>query len=123
MPLRRRLLGPAERHGSDENQYCQYGAENSHQSPSYLTPRCSSASDGQPFHSAIALFPRYCRSSTPILLVQKPLAVRSRKLLKKAAPWASAGSTFPGYARSSSTRLRSTSVHSMKDLSNRVSHK
>src|SRR5439155_26858244 len=77
------LLSPAGQRGSDDDQYC---VEGTHQSPSYFTPRCSSASDGQPFHSGTALFPRYCRSSIPILLVQKPLAVKSRKLLKKAAP-------------------------------------
>ena len=33
----------------------------------------------------------YCRSAMPIFVVQKPLAVRSRKLLKNATPWRSSG--------------------------------
>ena len=37
------------------------------------------------------MLPMYCRSSTPILLEQNPLAVRSRKLLKKATPCANSG--------------------------------
>ena len=50
-------------------------------------PRASSAtSSGQPFHSATTVLPMYCRSAMPILLVQNPVAVRSRKLLKKATP-------------------------------------
>src|SRR5215467_437801 len=117
------LLSLARHRERGENQK---RVEDSHQSPllsSYFTPRCSSASEGQPFQSASALFPIYCRSSTPILLDQNPLAVRSRKLLKKAAADAKAGTTFPGYAMSSRTLRRSASAQLVNSLSNRSSHK
>ena len=68
----------------------------SNEAPVSVTTVPPRLSTGRTNQHAAPLFPRYCRSSTPILLVQKPLAVRSRKLLKKAAPCASAASTFAG---------------------------
>ena len=48
--------------------------------------RLASTSGGQPFHSATNVLPMKRRSSTPILLDQKPEATRSRKSVKNAAP-------------------------------------
>ena len=58
----------------------------------------------------------------PILLVKKPLAVRSRKELKKVTPWDMPGFGRRGQAMSSSTARRSASVQAAKDLSNRRVH-
>ena len=73
---------------------------------SYLTPSFFSAASGQPSHSATNVLPWYCRSCTPIFVVQNPLAVRSRKLLKNATAWLSPGSGFDVYAISSRTWRR-----------------
>src|SRR5690349_1686193 len=58
------------------------------------TPSFFNASGGQPFQLGFMTLPMYFRSSTPILLDQKPDAVRSRKLLKKATPWLNSGFAF-----------------------------
>src|ERR1017187_3834199 len=50
----------------------------------------------QPCHSATALLPRKGRSATPILLEKKPLTVRSRKRVKKAAQRRSAAAARAG---------------------------
>ena len=41
-----------------------------------MTPSFFNAASGQPFHSLTNTLPRYCRSATPILVVQNPLAVK-----------------------------------------------
>src|SRR6266851_4786978 len=64
----------------------------------YDTPNFFSAASGQPFHSSRNTLPLYWRSATPILVDQNPLAVRSRKLLKKAMAWVSPRSGFDTYA-------------------------
>ena len=57
----------------------------------FAIPNFLSASSGHPSHRPTNVLPMYCRSWMPILVVQKPVAVRSRKLLKNATPCASSG--------------------------------
>ena len=56
------------------------------------------------------------------MLVKNPLAVRSRKLLKKATPCASPEVAFCGQAMASSTSVRCAAVHARKSFSNRLTH-
>ena len=62
----------------------------------YFTPELFKRRVGQPFHSSTNMLPWYCRSAIPIFVVQNPLAVRSRKLLKNATAWLRPGSGFGG---------------------------
>ena len=66
-----------------------------------------------------------CRSDMPIWLVQKPVAVRSRKLVKNARPCeggSGSGRRGAGHETSSRTAARSASVQATNILSERRSH-
>ena len=52
----------------------------------FVIPSFLSTSSGHPSHRPTNVLPMYCRSCMPTLVVQNPVAVRSRKLLKNATP-------------------------------------
>ena len=88
----------------------------------YDTPSFRSAGGGHPFHVALGRFPRYWRSSTPILLDQNPDAVKFRKLLKKRTPVCISGRARRGQAMSSSIAVCCTRSHSRNGFPKRPTH-
>ena len=75
---------------------------------------------GQPFHSATNVLPMKRRSSTPILLDQKPEATRSRMSVKNAAPGSMPGFAFAGQAMSSRICRRWASDAATNDRAKRL---
>src|SRR5438105_8778904 len=123
----RRLVGRRHRGGASHTACKRRRDRNhrdmhrSHDFP--LTPSLRSASSGHPFHSLTNRLPWYRRSAIPIFVVQNPLAVRSRKLLKNTTACSSPGFTASVYAMSSSSCRRSVSEHAANRLSNRFSQR